>query len=192
MSSAARWIGGQSVETPSSTTLTRYSRLKAPMTVASTQMSVMVPVTISEVTPRARRAPSSGVPAKPSYQRLRTTSSPGAGRSASTVSALGVEAADQERRRLGVGELGEGDGQALAPEKLEQRTDHGHGLARRRHLHRLARVEEAALHVHDEQRRASRLERQLALERLAPVGHQAVPPSAGRISRAISSTCAGS
>jgi len=90
MSSVARWIGGQSVETPSSTTRTRYSRLKAPTTVASTQMSVIVPVTTSAVTPRARRAPSSGVPAKPSYQRLRTTSSPGAGRSASTVSALGV------------------------------------------------------------------------------------------------------
>src|SRR3989338_6571704 len=99
MSRVARWIGGQSVETPSSTTLTRYSRLKAPMTVASTQMSVMVPVTTSEVAPRARRAPSSGVPAKPSYQRLRTTSSPGAGRSSATVSALGVPSRHEDDGR---------------------------------------------------------------------------------------------
>src|SRR3989449_3202837 len=90
ISRVARWISGQSVATPSSTTVTRYSRLKAPMTVARTQMSVIVPVMTSDVTERARRAPSSGVPAKPSYQRLRTTSSPGPGRSSSTVSALGV------------------------------------------------------------------------------------------------------
>jgi hypothetical protein len=51
-------------------------------------MSIMVPVTTSEVTPRARRAPSSSVPAKPSYQRLRTTSSSGRGTSASLVRAL--------------------------------------------------------------------------------------------------------
>ena len=66
MSSVARWISGQSVATPSSTTVTRYSRWKAPTTVASTQMSVIVPVTTREVMPRARRAPSSGVPEKAS------------------------------------------------------------------------------------------------------------------------------
>src|ERR1043165_5543403 len=45
---------------------TRSSRLTPPITVASTQMSVMVPVSTSVVTPRARRAPSSTVPLKPS------------------------------------------------------------------------------------------------------------------------------
>jgi len=46
MSSAARWISGQSVATPSSTTVTRYSRWSAAVTVASTQMSVIVPVKV--------------------------------------------------------------------------------------------------------------------------------------------------
>ena len=89
MSSVARWISGQSVVTASSTTVIRYSRLNAPTTVASTQMSVMVPVTTSVSTPRARSAPSSGVPANASYQRLRTTSSSGRGASAGTVATLG-------------------------------------------------------------------------------------------------------
>ena len=53
-------------------------------------MSVMVPVITSDVTPRARRAPSSSVPAKPSYQRLRITGSSGRGASASIVRALSV------------------------------------------------------------------------------------------------------
>src|SRR5262245_6333864 len=66
MSRVACWISGQSVATPSSTTVTRYSRWNAPTTVASTQMSVNVPVTTRDVMPRARRAPSSGVPAKAS------------------------------------------------------------------------------------------------------------------------------
>src|SRR5207249_3394962 len=89
MSSVARWISGQSVATASSATVTRYSRLHAPTTLARTQMSVSVPVTTSDVTPRARSAPSSGVPWNPSYQCLRTTSSSGRGASAGIVSALG-------------------------------------------------------------------------------------------------------
>src|SRR5439155_24549070 len=53
MSRVARWISGQSVATPSSTTLTRYCRWSAPITVASTQISVIVPVTTRDVTSRA-------------------------------------------------------------------------------------------------------------------------------------------
>src|SRR5438094_693800 len=89
MSSVARWISGQSVATASSATVTRYSRLNAPTMLARTQMSVSVPVTTSEVTPRARSAPSSGVPWNASYPCLRTTSSSGRGASGGIVSALG-------------------------------------------------------------------------------------------------------
>src|SRR3989442_14655252 len=90
MSRVVRGISGQSVATPSSTTVTRYSRWSAPITVASTQISVIVPVTTSDVTPRARSAVSSDVPANPSYPRFRKTGSSGPGASAGTVSALGV------------------------------------------------------------------------------------------------------
>src|SRR5262245_5111151 len=55
MSRAARWISSQSVATPSSTTVTRYCRCSATVTVACTQMSVIVPVTTSEVTSRTSR-----------------------------------------------------------------------------------------------------------------------------------------
>jgi hypothetical protein len=51
MSRDARWISGHNVATASSTTVTRYSRLKAPTTVARTQMSVIVPVATSVSTP---------------------------------------------------------------------------------------------------------------------------------------------
>src|SRR5439155_3447930 len=99
MSRVARWISGQSVATPSSTTLTRYSRWRAPITVASTQISVIVPVTTSDVTPRARSAPSSSVPANPSYPRFRKTGSSGPGASAGTVSALGVPSRQEDEGR---------------------------------------------------------------------------------------------
>jgi hypothetical protein len=53
-------------------------------------MSVIVPVMTIAVTPRVRSAPSSSVPAKASYQRLRMTSSSCRGASASIVRALSV------------------------------------------------------------------------------------------------------
>src|SRR5687767_3507744 len=89
MSRVARWISGHSVDTASSTTVIRYSRLNAPTTVARTQMSVIVPVTTSEVTPRARSTPSRSLPAKASYQRFWMTASPSRGASAAMTSALG-------------------------------------------------------------------------------------------------------
>src|SRR3989442_1592166 len=95
MSRVARWISGQSVATPSSTTVIRYSRWSAAITVANTQISVIVPGTTSDLT-------------------------------------------------------------------------------RRRDFHRLAGVEKAALHIHDNQRRPTPLWRQHALEDLAAVGHLSV------------------
>src|SRR5438876_8451271 len=189
MSRVARWISGQSVATPSSTTLTRYSRWRAPITVASTQISVIVPVTMSDVTPRARSAPSSDVPANPSYPRFRKTGSSGPGASAGTVSALGVPPRQEDEGRpkprgapggagrcsgwsrpMSTGAPGEYANsvnhhrQALGAEKIEEAADDRHDLEGRRNLHRLARVEEAALHVDHQQRGAPGLGGEHALE----------------------------
>ena len=79
-------------------------------------------------------------------------SSPGAG---SGALMLGVEESHEDGHALGIRELGEDDGEGPAPEELEERLDLRDDVAGGRHFHCLARIEEGALHVDDEQRRLS-------------------------------------
>src|SRR6267378_3408082 len=82
---------------------------------------------------------------------------------------LWVEQADKDGHALGIGELGEDDGQALAAEEIEERADLRNDVPGRRHFHGLARVEERPLHVHDDQRAAPRLELQRRFKYLRAV-----------------------
>src|SRR5215510_7300222 len=77
---------------------------------------------------------------------------------------LGVEQTDEQRHRLRVGELGEDDGEALVAEEGEERLDLGDDVASGGDFHGLARVEEGALHVDDEQRSLVGSEPQCGLE----------------------------
>src|SRR5207253_10393128 len=55
-------------------------------------------------------------------------------------------------------------GQPLGPKDVEEAANDGHARARGRHFHRLAGLDEATLHVDDEQGGASGLEGEHALE----------------------------
>src|SRR5262245_19591536 len=98
-----------------------------------------------------------------------------------------MELADQQWHVLGIHEFREGNGQALAAEELEQRTDTGNDVPRGRNFQCLAGIQEPSLHVHHQQRRATPLGGEHPVEDLAAVGHA----SLGMISRAIRSTWSG-
>src|SRR6266849_5633578 len=73
---------------------------------------------------------------------------------------LWMEQADEDRYPLGVGELGEDDGEVLAAKEIEERTDLRDDVPCGRHFHGLARVEKGPLHIHDDERAAPGLELQ--------------------------------
>src|SRR6266849_5540266 len=73
---------------------------------------------------------------------------------------LWMEQADEDRYPLGVGELGEDDGEVLAAKEIEERTDLRDDVPCGRHFHGLALVEKGPLHIHDDQRAAPGLELQ--------------------------------
>src|SRR5215831_7544355 len=89
-----------------------------------------------------------------------------------------MELPDEERRRRRVGELCEGDRELLGAKSFEQRPDHWNDLTRLRHFHRLSRIDEAALHVDDQERGAAALQPKHARERLTAAGHRTTSASA--------------
>src|SRR6476661_884251 len=82
---------------------------------------------------------------------------------------LRVQGPHQQRRRGGVGELGEHHRQALLAEDLDQGLDARHHLARGGDLHRLALLHERALHVDDHERGAFGVEGEGRAEKVVAV-----------------------
>ena len=83
-----------------------------------------------------------------------------------------MERADEQGGAFRIDELGEDHGKSLPAEHAHQLLQPRHDVARRRHFHRLARIEEGPLHVDHEQRRAAGDQREGLLERGAPVSHR--------------------
>jgi hypothetical protein len=82
---------------------------------------------------------------------------------------LRMQRADEERRLLGVHELGENDRAVLRAKQLDEGADTGNRFPSWRHLHRFAGLDEPTLHVDDQECRAGGAERQDLVEHCAPV-----------------------
>jgi len=82
---------------------------------------------------------------------------------------LGVQEAGEDRHVFRVRELCEDHGEARAAKEVEEGPDLGDDVASGRNFHRLAGIEEGALHVHHNQRRPPGLQPQRLFERLRPV-----------------------
>src|SRR5713101_2906217 len=82
---------------------------------------------------------------------------------------LGVEEADEYRDVFRVGVLGEDHGEAFASEEVEEQLDLRNDVPGGRNFHRLARIEEGALHVDDDERGPARLKPQRLFKRVRSV-----------------------
>ena len=82
---------------------------------------------------------------------------------------LGMKESDENRHVFRVREFGEDDGKVLFTKEGEERLDLRDDVAGGRNFHRLAGIEEGALHVHDDESRLARLELQRLFTGLRPV-----------------------
>jgi hypothetical protein len=85
---------------------------------------------------------------------------------------LGVKETDENWHGFRVREFGEDHGEALLAKVVEKRLDLRDDVAGERDFHRLAGIEEGALHVYDHERRAPRFQPQRLFKGLRPVAQR--------------------
>ena len=85
---------------------------------------------------------------------------------------LGMKESDENRHVFRVREFGEDDGKVLFTKEGEERLDLRDDVAGGRNFHRLAGIEEGALHVHDQQRRLARGQLQRCFKSLGAIAQR--------------------